>query len=117
MDFNLQNATIDGADVDFLKEVLGDLFTEIEEALVEIQNGIDNKSFPDVKAPSHRVKGSASYLGCEKVQHSAEKLQLQAMKGMESPNDALWPEIIAEFDNFKQVCEACKAAVQETLYK
>lgn len=65
-------------DQDFLNEVLQDLLTEINEAENELSESIKNCIHDDVRKAAHRIKGSASYLHCEKLRDVSKSLQFLA---------------------------------------
>ncbi len=55
-------------DKNFIGEIFNDFFDEIEESKREIQPALDNKNNLEIIYKAiHRLKGSASYLGCEQL--------------------------------------------------
>ncbi len=56
-----------GNSQDFIKEIFADFFTEIQEAHFDIKQGLMNKNIDQIDKAIHRIKGSCSYLGCEKM--------------------------------------------------
>lgn len=65
-----------GGDKDFLKEVLGDLKEEARTAVDSIRAGISESNFNEIMKAAHRIKGSASYLGCQAVRDTACSIQM-----------------------------------------
>lgn len=62
-------------DTDFLQEVLQDLVDEAKTAVDDIKAGIDAKEFEKIMKAAHRIKGSATYLGCQAMRASSYKIQ------------------------------------------
>jgi HPt (histidine-containing phosphotransfer) domain-containing protein len=62
-------------DVEFLQEVLQDLIDEANTAVDDIKAGIDSREFEKIMKAAHRIKGSATYLGCQAMRASSYKIQ------------------------------------------
>ena len=62
-------------DQDFLNEVLTDLKSEVEAAQSDIQNYLNSEDFDGLMKAAHRVKGTTSYLCCEKLRDLSLQLQ------------------------------------------
>jgi HPt (histidine-containing phosphotransfer) domain-containing protein len=91
---------VDG-DLEFLDEVLQDLIDEAITAVEDIEAGITSKEFEKIMKAAHRIKGSATYLGCEAIRISSFKIQQLGHDGISQPdsNDLL-DQINAEYSVF-----------------
>jgi HPt (histidine-containing phosphotransfer) domain-containing protein len=87
-----------GGDKEFLKEVLDDLSNETEEALHVIESGIEIGDFVAIERAAHRIKGSASYLCCERLQAVSLELQMTA----HGHDNHKFPRIKVLFELFKE---------------
>ncbi len=63
-----------GGDRDFLREVLQDLLSEAGTAEIDMTRAVQAGDLGAVSRAAHRVKGSASYLYCEVLKESAQRL-------------------------------------------
>lgn len=90
-----------GGEIDFLEEVLQDLLDEAKTAEDDIKEGIDTKDFDKIMKAAHRIKGSATYLGCEALRITAYAIQQLGHDGTKgvSPGD-LWIKIDDEYALF-----------------
>eukprot|EP00604_Paraphysomonas_vestita_P003591 CAMPEP_0174823734 /NCGR_PEP_ID=MMETSP1107-20130205/27243_1 /TAXON_ID=36770 /ORGANISM="Paraphysomonas vestita, Strain GFlagA" /LENGTH=113 /DNA_ID=CAMNT_0016047527 /DNA_START=255 /DNA_END=596 /DNA_ORIENTATION=- len=90
-----------GGEIDFLEEVLQDLLDEAKTAEDDIKAGIDSKDFDKIMKAAHRIKGSATYLGCEALRITAYAIQQLGHDGTKggSPID-LWGKIDDEYALF-----------------
>ncbi len=77
-----------GGDKEFLHEILNDLVTEIDTAQKDIGEGITNKNFDTIMKAAHRIKGSASYLCCERLREVSFRLQNAGHDGMALTEEA-----------------------------
>jgi HPt (histidine-containing phosphotransfer) domain-containing protein len=104
-----------GGERDFLREVLGDLETECDSAIEEIKNGIKGKNFEDIRKAAHRIKGSASYLCCNRLREIALKLQEAGHTGeLGAPNPAKLLTFIEEmFGDFQTIFEDTKTEIRQ----
>lgn len=96
-----------GGDRSFLNEVLQDLLSEAQTSEDEIENGIAEKNFKQIKEAAHRMKGSAAYLKCFALQRVSNQLQDAGMEGMKaversSSGDKIMGEIEELFEEFKR---------------
>lgn len=91
-----------GGDRDFLQEVLQDLMDEAKTAEQSIASGINNANFEEFMKAAHRIKGSASYLGCEALRDSALVIQMKGHEGIEHPErqPQLLEEVKSELQQF-----------------
>ena len=101
-----------GGDGEFLNEVLGDLLTEAIAAEEEIMTSINDNVFESVMKSAHRVKGSASYLCCERLKEASFILQQAGAAGIGCTNpESQWERIQELFHNFRRAIEEVKAEV------
>jgi HPt (histidine-containing phosphotransfer) domain-containing protein len=89
-----------GGEVEFLEEILQDLLDEAQTAEDDIRAGIDSKDFDRIMKAAHRIKGSATYLGCEALRVTAYAIQQLGLTGTKNESDALWGPIHAEYALF-----------------
>lgn len=82
-----------GGDKEFLLEILEDFKQEISIAEHDIEIGISINDLPIILKTSHRVKGSAAYLYCEKIHDISLKIQ----------NTATIDEYISKEDESKKI--------------
>lgn len=68
-------------DEEFLDEVLTDLLEEAQTAKDDIGASIENKDFESTFKAAHRIKGSASYLYCDKMRQLSLDMQLAGQEG------------------------------------
>jgi HPt (histidine-containing phosphotransfer) domain-containing protein len=92
---------VDG-DLEFLDEVLQDLIDEANTAVDDIEAGIASKEFERIMKAAHRIKGSATYLGCAAMKMSAFKIQQLGHDGIsQSDSDnGLLDQIKEEYSVF-----------------
>lgn len=92
-----------GGDVEFLREVLQDLLDEADTAEEDIKAGIEKKDYEKIMKAAHRIKGSATYLGCEAMRLSSYHLQLLGHDGIsQSDSEELLKNIKDEFHKFQR---------------
>jgi len=92
-------------DSEFLSEVLDDLFKESEEAEQEITEAIKAKNLTTVMKAAHRVKGSSSYLRCERLMSTSLHLQELGVLGLgaeEAKQESILVDIEAMFAKYSQ---------------
>jgi HPt (histidine-containing phosphotransfer) domain-containing protein len=115
MDFNLKRVeTTLSDDRSFIEEILTDFFVELHAAMHDFQDIIDRRdSFADIKQTAHKIKGSASYLSCEKIEKSAELLESLGKQGMSNPSKSLWDDIESEYNHFRNCFYSLKDYLDE----
>jgi HPt (histidine-containing phosphotransfer) domain-containing protein len=96
-------------DKDFLKEVLQDLMDEAKTAETNIADGITNKNFEETMKAAHRIKGSASYLGCEALRDSALFIQQKSHEGLDHPEKS--EELLTEVQDQYKIFLECVSAL------
>lgn len=89
-------------DHNFLQEILHDLITEAKEAENEIFQGLQEQNFLKVKNAAHRIKGSSSYLHCEKLQDVSLRLQDSGADAILHPTPLLLKDINMLCNEFKE---------------
>lgn len=89
-----------GGEIEFLEEILQDLLDEAQTAEDDIKAGIDSKDFDRIMKAAHRIKGSATYLGCEALRVTAYAIQQLGQTGTKSGGEELWVTINAEYSLF-----------------
>lgn len=89
-----------GGEIEFLEEILQDLLDEAQTAEDDIKMGIDTKDFDRIMKAAHRIKGSATYLGCEALRVTAYAIQQLGQTGTKNPNEELWVKIDEEYALF-----------------
>lgn len=89
-----------GNDRDFLIEVLYDMICETTVAKIEIREAIEKKNFYIINLSSHRIKGSSSYLYCERLTEISFKLQMLGQEGVVSPSVETMDKIKCSFKEF-----------------
>eukprot|EP01039_Chlorochromonas_danica_P006092 gene6092-6709_t len=110
-----------GGDVDFLKEVLGDLLQEADEAESQLNTYVKEENADEVRKAAHRIKGSASYLFCERLRKVAFALQDKAdeIVALNKKDDSadeklsLWNAIRGLFPDYCSELEALKSKLIE----
>ena len=90
-----------GDDYTFVQEVLDDLIQEAMEAECKIRSGIQIQDFFCIQKAAHRVKGSASYLFCERLQNVS--FQIQQITTTENTFCNIHTQIQCLFEIF-QIC-------------
>lgn len=81
-----------GGEEDFLKELLQDIFKEAQEAQEEMDTLIKSddelgKRLDKIGKAAHKIKGSASYLGCKALQEISKELQDAGHDGAKDPTE------------------------------
>mmetsp|Transcript_19512 Transcript_19512/g.28058 ORF Transcript_19512/g.28058 Transcript_19512/m.28058 type:complete len:129 (+) Transcript_19512:49-435(+) len=76
-----------GGDKEFLSEVLQDLLDEAKTAEEDIAKGIQAQNHDQIMKAAHRIKGSATYLGCEALRISSYNIQQLGLEGLNNPAD------------------------------
>lgn len=71
---------VDG-DIEFLKEVLCDLIVELRNAEINMNYGIKTMNFLRIATEAHKIKGSASYLHCDKIIECASSIHILGSRG------------------------------------
>jgi HPt (histidine-containing phosphotransfer) domain-containing protein len=89
-----------GGEVEFLEEILQDLLDEAQTAEDDIKLGRETRDFDGIMKAAHRIKGSATYLGCEALRVTAYAIQQLGQTGTKNPNDELWVKIDEEYARF-----------------
>ena len=102
-----------GGDRGFLDEVLADLLTETLENQESIRAGIKNVDFDKVMKAAHKIKGSTSYLCCERMNRTAMKLESVASSALTSPNEGSWENVNQLFTQFNQHFEDLKSEMKK----
>jgi HPt (histidine-containing phosphotransfer) domain-containing protein len=103
-----------GGDTEFLGEVLQDLLDEANTAEQDIAAGIEKSDFETIMKAAHRIKGSATYLGCEALRNSAFNIQQQGHEGISLDADkkaALLAQVRTEFESFLSALENLKTEI------
>jgi HPt (histidine-containing phosphotransfer) domain-containing protein len=110
-----------GGDEEFLDEVLSDLLNESDTAETDIGKALAEKNFDGVMKAAHRIKGSASYLCCEKLRDVSFQLQNLGHSGIGLADEAaienLFVEISKLYDTFKENLVELRAAIAAKLAK
>ena len=110
-----------GGDTEFLEEVLNDLLAESDTALQDIGAGVAAKNFDAIMKAAHRIKGSASYLCCEKLRDVSFQLQNMGHSGIGLTDPAVIDPLIIEvealFATFQANLVELRAVIGEKLSK
>ena len=103
-----------GGDKEFLAEVLQDLTEEAKTAEEDIQQAIQAKDFEAIMKAAHRIKGSATYLGCAALRNSSFAIQQMGHDGGSAGSDkeALLASIEKEYQNFLSALTDLKAEIE-----
>lgn len=110
-----------GGDTEFLQEVLNDLLGECDAAVEEIakglakyQDGFDPEGSTEIRKAAHRIKGSASYLFCDRLKDISLKLQDAGHAGeVGAPSPAkLLNDMTSMFTDFKDEVESVKDEIE-----
>ncbi|CAE7803471.1 unnamed protein product [Symbiodinium microadriaticum] len=103
-----------GGDKEFLAEVLQDLTEEAKTAEEDIQKAIQAKDFEAIMKAAHRIKGSATYLGCAALRNSSFAIQQLGHDGGSAGSDkeALLTSIETEYQNFLSALTDLKAEIE-----
>ncbi|CAE7745492.1 unnamed protein product [Symbiodinium microadriaticum] len=103
-----------GGDKEFLAEVLQDLTEEAKTAEEDIQKAIQAKDFEAIMKAAHRIKGSATYLGCAALRNSSFAIQQLGHDGGTAGSDkeALLSSIETEYQNFLSALTDLKAEIE-----
>ena len=72
----------------FLMDVLNDLMAEIHEVKEEISKAIDDENIHDILTGAHKIKGSAAYLSCRKMNKICTEMCNIARPGSNISNKA-----------------------------
>lgn len=104
MDDLLDTATFDG-----MKELLEDefpsflemFFSENQDALDRIKNGLAASDANEIKAASHNLKSSTGYLGAMQLSEFARQMEEQAATGDISGLDAIYTQAQDMLDAIK----------------
>jgi HPt (histidine-containing phosphotransfer) domain-containing protein len=100
-----------GGEVEFLEEILQDLLDEAQTAEDDILAGINTKDFDRIMKAAHRIKGSATYLGCEALRVTAYAIQQLGQTGTKNPNEGLWDKINEEYALFLTALQNLRAEI------
>ena len=65
-----------GGDKEFFDEIMNDLKNEINEAIVAITEAMKINDFQTIGRFAHRIKGSAAYMLCERLEHICKEMQM-----------------------------------------
>jgi HPt (histidine-containing phosphotransfer) domain-containing protein len=103
-----------GGDKEFLAEVLEDLTEEAKTAEEDILNAINAEDFEAIMKAAHRIKGSATYLGCAALRNSSFAIQQLGHDGGTSGcnKEALLESIKTEYTNFLAALSDLKAEIE-----
>ena len=104
MDDLLDIATFNG-----MKELLEDefpaflemFFSENQDALDRIKNGLATSDAAEIKGAAHNLKSSTGYLGAEKLSELAQHLEAQASSGDLSGLDTVYTQAQTMLDAIK----------------
>ena len=106
-------------DEEFLNEVLADLLTESDTAEADLASSISSKNLDGVMKAAHRIKGSASYLCCDRLRDISLALQDLGHTGAGVTDaaaiDAILVNVNAKYVIFKKTLVDLRAAVKERL--
>mmetsp|Transcript_81976 Transcript_81976/g.177118 ORF Transcript_81976/g.177118 Transcript_81976/m.177118 type:complete len:140 (-) Transcript_81976:158-577(-) len=103
-----------GGDKEFLAEVLQDLTEEAKTAEEDIQKAINEEDFEAIMKAAHRIKGSATYLGCAALRNSSFAIQQLGHDGGSagSNKEELLESIKKEYQNFLAALADLKAEIE-----
>lgn len=103
-----------GGDKEFLAEVLQDLTEEAKTAEEDIKKAIDAEDFESIMKAAHRIKGSATYLGCAALRNSSFAIQQLGHDGgtAGSNKEALLESIKKEYKHFLAALSDLKAEIK-----
>lgn len=101
MDYEAALQQVEG-DTEFLKEIMQDLLGECKTAEDDIASGITDNNYTKIMQAAHRIKGSASYLFCDKLTGVSLELQNLGRNGETSPSEELMTTIKAKYEIFKE---------------
>jgi HPt (histidine-containing phosphotransfer) domain-containing protein len=100
-----------GGEVEFLEEILQDLLEEAQTAEEDIKGGIETKDFDRIMKAAHRIKGSATYLGCEALRVTAYAIQQLGLQGTKNESEELWKPINDEYELFLSALTNLRAEI------
>jgi HPt (histidine-containing phosphotransfer) domain-containing protein len=100
-------------DLEFLQEVLQDLIEEANTAVEDIQAGIDKRDFEKIMKAAHRIKGSATYLGCEALRVASYQIQQLGHDAIsQTDSDDLLRQIKGKYSIFLDAFEELKRQIE-----
>eukprot|EP00602_Paraphysomonas_sp_CaronLab_P010201 CAMPEP_0185019320 /NCGR_PEP_ID=MMETSP1103-20130426/1922_1 /TAXON_ID=36769 /ORGANISM="Paraphysomonas bandaiensis, Strain Caron Lab Isolate" /LENGTH=116 /DNA_ID=CAMNT_0027549549 /DNA_START=117 /DNA_END=467 /DNA_ORIENTATION=- len=103
-----------GGDKEFLSEVLQDLLDEAKTAEEDIANGIQDKNYDQIMKAAHRIKGSATYLGCEALRVSSYNIQQLGLEGLNNSGDGeTLGKVKKEYRTFITALEDLRAEIKQ----
>lgn len=100
-----------GGDRDFLDEVLQDLLNEAATADDEIGAGIARGDYEAIEKAAHRIKGSASYLCCDKLKDISLELQDAGRKAKDGKGNIGLKDIEPMYDTFQECLKELRKEV------
>ena len=101
---------LDSATFDGMKDLLEDefpsflemFFSENQEALDKIKNGLDQNDAHAIRAAAHNIKSSSGYIGAIKLSELAQKIETQASSGSTDNIDNMFNESMDIFNTLKR---------------
>jgi len=107
-------------DEEFLNEVLKDLRTEADTAENDLATAITGKNLDAVMKAAHRIKGSASYLCCDRLRDISFTLQNLGHSGAgvsdQTAIDTIMVNVSASFETFKQCLVDLRSELDSKLH-
>lgn len=102
-------ALVDAATYDGMKELLEDefpsfldmFFSENQDALDKIKNGIESQDAPAIRAAAHTLKSSSGYIGAIKLAKLAQDIETHASTGSTKNLSVMFTESQDIFDTLK----------------
>ncbi|MCP4671933.1 MAG: response regulator [Desulfobacula sp.] len=89
-------------DLEILKEIIDAFFEETPEELDSIQQGMPTKDFPLISKAAHALKGSASYVGAERIRDVASSIEKAAKQEEFSNMEMMVDTLSKEFVFFEE---------------